>query len=482
MTRAITLFFATLVICLALFSHSAVASREFPETGYSITNSKILDYYDHRGGARVFGSPISREFQLAGTQVQLFQKAAIQIQANGGAGLLDIMNESWFPFTHYNGSTFPAVDPHMIAVAPSPIDPDYAERSVDFARYFAPDLWRGEETNFFKTMFGTVTYEEAFPDGETSADLLPLVNLEVWGLPISKPAYDPSNGNFLYLRFMRGMMLYDKTTGVTQALPVGEYFKALLTGQGAPADLARDAQASKLYRQYDNGAMNGLARLAEMPATNIFAAFEKDGVVVPTPMPPTPTPLPPTATPIPTATSVPVAAAATQAPAAAGVPAGANAQPPATITIVGDASFTRRVNDALSLLAEKSPYTYSIVKQNVFRIERSDNSYPTSDLPNRTFKLNDGTIWYSDWGSKPENETQWFASLLVHNAVHVSQYFRGAATTGAEAEKEALMAQRDALAGIETTDPKGQFWTYVNEALNDNTGWFGDWQNPRDPK
>ena len=70
----------------------------------------------------------------------------------------------------------------------------------------------------------------------------------------------------------------------------------------------------------------------------------------------------------------------------------------------------------------------------------------------------------------------------MHEATHIAQFQRGAPTTGADAEREALRGQQDALAGVETTTPPGQFWTMINDALTNNTGWLGEWQAPRDPR
>ncbi len=459
--RTVGLLLLALVAWLALSFSPAVAARPFPETGYSITNDKIQDYFDHRGGVRVFGPPISREFDFMGTRVQFFQRAILQLQAGGNVGLLNLLSDDLLPYTHINGSTFPAADPSMLAVAPVPSDPDYATKALDFARYFAPDTWEGMNTNFYSTMINTVSYQEAFPNGDADQGLVPLINLEIWGLPTSKPTRDPNNGNFVYLRFQRGIMHFDKSSGLTQGILLGDYLKSIITGQNLPSDLARDAAGSKLYRQYDNTLPNGIARSGELAATNLFLAFEKDGVVLPTPLPVTPTPTPVPATPTPVATPTPSV--------------------PASIAVVGSSSFVNQVNDALNLLSTKSPYNYSIVKQNVYRIEQSDSSVSSTDLAGHTLKITDANAWPGEWGDYPDNQQQWLAGSIVHNAVHISQYARGAATTGADAEKEALQRQQDTMAAIETTQPGGQFWKYIQNALDNNTGWFGDWQLPNDP-
>src|SRR4030081_1659748 len=44
----------------------------FPATGYRIGSPAALDYFQHRGGVRTFGYPVSREFPLLGRRVDLF--------------------------------------------------------------------------------------------------------------------------------------------------------------------------------------------------------------------------------------------------------------------------------------------------------------------------------------------------------------------------------------------------------------------------
>jgi hypothetical protein len=77
--------------------------------------------------------------------------------------------------------------------------------------------------------------------------------LEIWGAPISNPAYDPSNHDFIYQRFQRGIMHY--TTGLgTRGVLLADYLKAIMLGpelskqRGAnpPEDLNQQAKNSKL--------------------------------------------------------------------------------------------------------------------------------------------------------------------------------------------------------------------------------------------
>ena len=64
-------------------------------------------------------------------------------------------------------------------------------------------------------------------------------------------AYDPHNRAIVYLRFQRGVLAYDASCACTRDVLFGDYFKAILTGQNLPADLAQEAQGSRWFRAYD---------------------------------------------------------------------------------------------------------------------------------------------------------------------------------------------------------------------------------------
>ena len=78
-------------------------------------------------------------------------------------------------------------------------------------------------------------------------------------MPTSLPAQDPNNGGFIYQRFQRGIMHYDAACRCTQGLLLADYFKALLTGENLPADLAAQAGDSPFLRQYAADRPIGLA-------------------------------------------------------------------------------------------------------------------------------------------------------------------------------------------------------------------------------
>src|SRR5450830_1212596 len=419
MFRSVSLGFLTLVASLALFLTPAFAARSFPETGYSITNNKFRDYFEHRGGAGVLGFPVSREFDFMGTRVQFLQRAVLQQSPDGGVALLNILDGGLMPYIHINGSTFPAPDPSAIGGAPNPSDSAYADKALAFVQANAPDGWLGMSTNFYKTFASTVAMQDAFPNGDGNDGLLALINLEIWGLPTSKPTMDPANNNFVYLRFQRGIMHFDKTTGLTQGILLADYMKSLITGQNLPGDLASEANSSPLLQQYNNGMANGLNRPAALPATNMFAAFEKDGVVVPPPTAPAPAPAPePAPSPEPIAT----------------VAVPSSVRPDKVDILNANEWFTVQTNEALKLLpASIRDYVHTIV-------EGPAPSYV--DLKNKTLYVAEEDAFPHDFQSRTEVQQEWYAGEIMHAAVHLEQYYSGKPYQGNVAELEALSRQK----------------------------------------
>jgi hypothetical protein len=89
------------------------------------------------------------------------------------------------PYTHINGSTFPGPDPTLEAAAPPVTDPNYDTDVIAFVDANAPDVWNGIPVNFGTTFGTTVTYADAFPTGDAPLSLVPLLNLQIWGVPLS---------------------------------------------------------------------------------------------------------------------------------------------------------------------------------------------------------------------------------------------------------------------------------------------------------
>ncbi len=243
-------------------------------TGMNVSGTR-LDYFRRRGELRTFGYPISRPFRLLGHQVQLFQRQAIEVRPDGSIGTMNVLDEL-LPYTRFNGAQIPPRDEDLTRSAPTPGSKDYAAAILRWLRDNTPDQFDGLPVNFEQTFDSTVSFETAFPDGKGNRAVLPGLNLELWGVPTSKPAYDPNNHDFVYQRFQRGVMHYDKKTGVTQGLLLAAYLKAILTGEELPADLDAQAQGSRLYRQYDKTRPGWIARPDQLPDTDLTNAFERE--------------------------------------------------------------------------------------------------------------------------------------------------------------------------------------------------------------
>jgi N-acetylmuramoyl-L-alanine amidase len=253
-------------------------ARFFQQTGYRIGEDAFWSYFQVRGGLRSFGYPVSNVFLLYGMKVQIFQRQIMQLRPDGGVQTMNLLDEGLLPYTHLNGSSFPAPDPAVISQSPKPDAPDYLEQTLTFVRTMAPDTFDGEPVNFSKTFFSSVTAQDAYPNGVPAGGdgLVPYFNLEIWGLPTSKPAHDPNNPSFIYQRFQRGIMHYDKGCACTQGLLLADYVKALMTGRNLPADLAEQAKASKLLSQFKPGAPQSLARPADLPGSDLSNSFRRD--------------------------------------------------------------------------------------------------------------------------------------------------------------------------------------------------------------
>src|SRR6202023_2761936 len=123
--------------------------------------------------------------------------------------------------------------------------PTYATAILDYVHKTAQDSFDGQPVRFQSTFFNTISPDVA---GTRDPNILGLLDLEIWGAPISGPAYDPTNHNFIYQRFQRGIMHYDTSCGCTQGLLLADYLKALITGNNLPGDLASDAATTPLLR------------------------------------------------------------------------------------------------------------------------------------------------------------------------------------------------------------------------------------------
>ena len=167
-----------------------------------------------------------------------------------GVGTLNLLDDGLLPYTAFNGSVVPAPDPNLKNATPRADDPAYGSAIVDFVATNAPDSFDGEPVNFRTTFFNSISPAQA---GTSDPNIIGLLDLELWGAPTSRPAHDPSNGNFIYQRFQRGIMHYDKACGCTRGLLLADYLKALITGQNLPGDLAGQAGGGPLLQSAVNG-------------------------------------------------------------------------------------------------------------------------------------------------------------------------------------------------------------------------------------
>jgi hypothetical protein len=237
----------------------------------------MLTYYQQHGGARTFGQTLSHDFQLLGRRVQIFEHGVLEQRNDGSLQMFDLMGEA-LPLTHAAGATFPDPDPDVNANNPPVDSPSYQTQALaaidaGVLDSEAPDTWNGLSVNFNSTFRGSVTCTD-LPSTQPCDDRqLLMAALDLWGLPTSAPVADPGNPDLVYLRFQRGIMQFSQSTGVTQAVPIGMWFKQVLLGTDLPDDLLQDVVGSRYFAQYAPTLGLGVARPGELPATSLAAAF-----------------------------------------------------------------------------------------------------------------------------------------------------------------------------------------------------------------
>ena len=94
--------------------------RFFSQTSFRVDTDEFWDFFQHRGGVRTFGYPVSRQFKLDGFAVQIFQREVMQLWPDGSVHTLNLLDSGLMPYTRINGSTFPAPDPSVISSTPTP--------------------------------------------------------------------------------------------------------------------------------------------------------------------------------------------------------------------------------------------------------------------------------------------------------------------------------------------------------------------------
>jgi polysaccharide biosynthesis protein PslG len=248
-------------------------ARFFAETGFGISDNRIWNYFDSRGGVATFGFPVSNEFTLLGFPVQIFQRHILQVAPNG-VRPMNLLDPDVLPVNQINFATFPTHDPAVATQAPGADAPNYGQAVLNYVNTAVPNQFEGQAVNFRSTYL-------AAGAGDTIAAL------EVWGFPTSQPAYDPQNGAFIYQRFQRGFLHYDATTGFTGGILLGDAFKSVLRGSPTPADLAAQAASSPFWAQYDPTKPGALARPEALVASDLGGAFGDSSV----PAGPSPSPV-----------------------------------------------------------------------------------------------------------------------------------------------------------------------------------------------
>jgi hypothetical protein len=250
----------------------------FQATGYRISSPAMLDFFQHRGGVRTFGYPVSNEFPLLGNRVQLFQRALLQMDSDGNVTPANILSSDMLPITHIDGLSLPAEDPQLVASAPSPDAPDYTTQALVFINEYVPDSWNGLPVNFQNTFLNTVSCDDIGSD-TCDPSAVPSFDLQMWGLPTSLPSSDPLNSDFVYQRFQRGIMHFSLTSGVTQGLLLGDWLKRVMIGVDLSPDLNPEVRQSRFFAQYAPSQPLALDRADALPNTSLAQAFRSDTLV-----------------------------------------------------------------------------------------------------------------------------------------------------------------------------------------------------------
>jgi hypothetical protein len=230
-------------------------NRYFSQTGFRIDNDDIWNFFNQYGGIGTFGYPTSRMMTFLGCPVQMFQRQILQVCPSQGVALINMLDPEIFPYTQVNGSTFPAPDATLKNGTPQVGSPSYAADIVNFVNQNVPDQFGGQSVNFLQHF-------------NTTGGLI------IWGAPISKPAPDPANGNFIYQRFQRGIMHFIAGTG-TESILLADYLKSIIMAQNVPPDLMAQSRESRYFNQYCPGQTGWLCRPGDLPGTDLTFAFEQ---------------------------------------------------------------------------------------------------------------------------------------------------------------------------------------------------------------
>ena len=231
-------------------------AQYYQQTGFRV-DDQAVSFFQSRGAVDTFGYPISRLFTFLGCPVQMYQRLIIQLCQGQGPALINLLDPEIFPYTRVNGSVFPSPDDQLKAQTPAVGSPEYAN-ILTFIQSVTPDQFNNQPVNFWQTFQARG-------------------GLEVLGAPISRPQVDPSNGNFIYMRFQRVILHYRAGIG-TEPLLLADYLKQIMLGPGAPnlpSDLQQQASGSRFFAQYCRGNTGWLCRPSALGGTDLTFAFEQ---------------------------------------------------------------------------------------------------------------------------------------------------------------------------------------------------------------
>lgn len=144
-----------------------------------------------------------------------------------------------------------------------------------------------------------------------------------------------------------------------------------------------------------------------------------------------------------------------------------------TIEIIGDTDFVAHVEAAIALLAERAPEWHAEVLESVDRIQFVEAG-SGMDVFTRTFNVGRQTAYAPGYGV--EDQVEWLAGAIVHDACHSEMYIEGRQYSGRDAELECLIEQAESL---ELHEEGTTFLVYVNgliEGIDDPANAY--WTDP----
>jgi hypothetical protein len=228
----------------------------YAQTGFRV-DDQAVSFFQSRGAVDTFGYPISRLFTFLGCPVQMYQRLIIQLCQGQGPALINLLDPDIFPYTRVNGSVFPSPDDQLKRQTPAVGTPEYAN-ILTFIQSVTPDTFNGQPVNYWQTFQARG-------------------GLEVLGAPISRPQPDPSNNNFIYMRFQRVILHFRAGIG-TEPLLLADYLKQIMLGPGAPnlpQDLQQQASGSRFFAQYCKGGTRWICKPGDLPGSDLTFAFEQ---------------------------------------------------------------------------------------------------------------------------------------------------------------------------------------------------------------